>query len=82
MTVALYSWRRKDPRTGRWRVLGWKMTDNEAARWAERKGTEVEKALNSEETRAPVAGYGAVFIPARSSAMIAQDFAFPMLPLP
>lgn len=49
--ITLYSWRRKDPGTGRWRVLRWKMTDDDAREWAAKEGAELERAPNSEEVR-------------------------------
>jgi hypothetical protein len=49
--LTLYSWRRKDPSTGRWRLLRWKMGDEEARLWAEKEGAELEKVPNSEEVR-------------------------------
>jgi len=52
--LTLHSWRRKDPRTGRWRVLRWKMTDNSARQWAEKEGAEIEKVPGSEEIRTDV----------------------------
>jgi hypothetical protein len=74
MTLSLYSWRRKDPRTGRWRVLAWKMTEEDARKLSEREGTELERVPNSEEIRTPVSGYGAVFFPAQSTGAICQHF--------
>lgn len=56
MPITLYSWRRKDPRTGRWRELRWKMTDEDAQAWAAKEGAELEKVLNSAETRIDIDG--------------------------
>ena len=56
MPITLYSWRIKDPRTGRWRVLRWKMTEEDAQAWAKKEGAELEKVPNSEETRTDVDG--------------------------
>jgi hypothetical protein len=56
MSVTLYSWCRKDPRTGRWRVLRWKMDDEEAHAWAKAEGAELEKVPNSEELRVNLDG--------------------------
>ena len=70
----LYSWRRKDPLTGCRRVLAWKMTEEDAHRWAAREGAEIENVPNSEEIRTPVSGYGAVFFPAQSTNAIEQHF--------
>ena len=74
MPLTLCSWRRKDPRTGRWRVLAWKMTEDDARRWASRESAELEKIPNSEEARSAVSGYGAVFFPAQSTDAIEQHF--------
>lgn len=61
MPITLYSWRRKHPHTDRWRVLRWKMTDEDARRWAETEGAEIEKVPGSEEVRTEVPGHGAMF---------------------
>lgn len=61
MSIMLHSWRRKDPHTGRWRVLRWKMTEEDAKRWASKEGAELEKVLGSDETRADVRGQGVAF---------------------
>ena len=74
MPLTLYSWRRKDPHTGRWRLLAWKMTEDDARRWAAKESAELEKIPNSEEARTAVSGYGAVFFPAQSTEAIAQHF--------
>ena len=74
MPITLHSWRRKDPRTGRWRVLAWKMTEDDARQWASRGSAEIEKVPNSEEVRNAVSGYGAVFFPAQSTKAIEQHF--------
>lgn len=52
MTVTLYSWRRKDPRTGRWRALRWKMTEDDVRQWAAMEGAEIQKVSGTDETRA------------------------------
>jgi hypothetical protein len=75
LPIALHSWRRKDPHTGRWRLLRWKMTDEHANRWAERERAEIEKVPNSDEIRTPVSGRGAVFFLAQSTEAIEQHFA-------
>ena len=74
VSITLYSWRRKDPRTGRWRKLAWKMSDEDAKRWAIREEAQIEKIPNSEEVRTAVSGYGAVFFPAQSTDAIEQHF--------
>ena len=74
MSIAVYSWRRKDPRTGRWRVPAWKMTDDDALRWAAREGAELERVAGSEETRTDVGGYGVVFFPSQSTGTTNIDF--------
>jgi hypothetical protein len=74
MLITLHFWRRKDLHTGRWRVLAWKMTDDDARRWAAREGAEIEKVPNSEEARTAVSGYGAVFFPAQSTESIEHHF--------
>ena len=56
MPLTLYFWHRKDPRTGRWRVLARKMTGEDARRWAKREDSEIEKVPNSEEVRTDVSG--------------------------
>lgn len=74
MQLTLNSWGRKDPRTGRWRVLRWKMTEDDARQWAARESAEIEKIPNSEEVRTAMSGYGAVFFPAQSNEAIEQHF--------
>jgi len=74
MPLTLNSWRRKDPRTGRWRVLAWKMTDENARQWAAKEGAEIEKVPNTEEVTTDVSGRGAVFFPARSTEAIENHF--------
>ena len=83
MPLVLYSWRRKDPRTGRWRALRWKMTDADAAAWAKREGVEIEQIPGSREERTasgqftpPVPGCstGAMFITAQSVGAIEAYF--------
>jgi hypothetical protein len=74
MSVALYSWRHKDPCTGRWRTLAWKMTEEGARRWAEREQAKIEKISNSGEVRTAVNGYGALFFPAQSALAVEQHF--------
>jgi hypothetical protein len=74
MAIPVYSWRRKDPSNGRWRLLAWKMTEKGAKRWAEHEGAELERVPNSEEIRTPVGGHGAVFFPAQSTEAICQHF--------
>lgn len=57
--ITLHSWRRKDPKTRRWRVLGWKMTADQAKDWAAKEGVELEMVDGSAETREPIAtGWG------------------------
>ena len=51
MVVILYSWRHKDPRTGRWRLLRFKLSDDQARDWTESEGVELEKVPNTEERR-------------------------------
>jgi len=72
--IIFCSWRRRDPHTGRWRVLAWKMTEDDARRWAAKEHAEIEKIPNSEEIRTAVSGYGAVFFPAQSTEAISQHF--------
>ena len=65
MPITLYSWRHKDPSTGRWRVLRWKMTEPDAAQHARVYGVEVEKVAGSAEVREPVTiGWGGFVPPA------------------
>ena len=54
MAITLYSWRLKEPRTGRWRLLRWKMTEDDARQWAAAEGAELERVEGSEEVRTPV----------------------------
>ena len=74
MLLTLYSWRRKDRLSGRWRILAWKMTEDDACRWAARESVELEKVPNSGEARNTVSGFGAVFFPAQSTEAISQHF--------
>ena len=60
MPITLHSFRRKDPSTNRWRVLRWKMDNDQAKEWAAKEGAEIEKVPGSEEVRIPVSGHGAV----------------------
>jgi hypothetical protein len=50
------------------------MTDEDARRWADREGADIERVPNSEEARTAVSGYGAVFFPAQSTEAIRQHF--------
>ena len=74
MLVTLYSWRRKDPRTGRWRKLTWRMTEASAAEHAKVYGVELEKVAGSEEVREDLRGTGATFFHAHCSAAIEAHF--------
>ena len=56
MPLVVYSWRRKDPRTGRWRLLRWKMNDGDAQAWAKMEGAELERVEGSAEERTPTTG--------------------------
>ena len=75
MRITLYPWRRKGPLTGRWRVLRWKMTDEDAKQWAEKEGAELEKVPGSDKVRSDAWGQGAVFSSAQSTGAIEQHFA-------
>ena len=75
MIIPLCSWRRKDPRTGRWRVLAWNITDEDAKRWRTREKAQIEKLPSADAVRTAVGGYGAVFFPAQSTEAIEQPFA-------
>jgi len=54
--LVLYSWRILDKRNGRWRLLQWKMTEDDAEAWAKREGAEIERVEDSAETRSDVDG--------------------------
>jgi len=51
IVTILHSWRMKDQRTGRWRVLRFKLSDDQAREWAEKDGAELEKVPSTEERR-------------------------------
>jgi hypothetical protein len=51
-----YSLRIKDPRTGRWRTLQFKLTEKDANAWAERECIELEMVPNTSEHREGRAG--------------------------
>ena len=65
--VLFWSWRALyKTRTGRdsWRTLRWKMSEEDAAKWAADKGTHVEKLEGSSELRCvgePYRGWGEAF---------------------
>ena len=52
--VAVYRWRIKDKRSGRWRVLRWMMTEEDAADWARKEGVEIERVEGLREVRTDV----------------------------
>jgi len=57
----LHSWRMKDQRTGRWRLLRFKLADQDAKAWADKEGVELQKVEGSAERRLGTkdeAGYG------------------------
>ena len=59
MGATHFLWRVREPRTGRWRVLRWKMTAAAAAAWAASQGViEIEKVEGSAETREDHYGRG------------------------
>jgi hypothetical protein len=49
------NWRIKDARTGKWRQLRWKMTEEHARQWAKMEGVEIERVPGTDEERQ---GYG------------------------
>ena len=51
MVTILHSWRMKDQRTGRWRLLRFKLSDDDARKWIEKESVELEKVPNTEERR-------------------------------
>ena len=57
MVVTLYSWRHKDPCTGRRRVLRFKLSDDQAREWTEKESVELEKLPNSDEHRKSSEGH-------------------------
>ena len=54
--VTVYRWRIKDKRTGRWRVLRWSMTEQNAIDWARKDGVEIKRVEGSREDRTDVDG--------------------------
>ena len=85
MAITLYSWRRKDPRTGRWRKLTWKMTEEDARGWARKETVEIEQVEGSAQERQPIglmpsgtiplaSRKGATFFPAQSTDVIDEYF--------
>ena len=59
MVVTLHSWRMKDPRTGRWRLLRFKLSDDQARDWTEKEGVELGKVPGTEERREGSEGHSA-----------------------
>ena len=55
LPLTLYSWRVLEP-NGRWRVLRWKMTEENARAWVKREGRKLERVEGSEETRTDLDG--------------------------
>jgi hypothetical protein len=53
----LHSWRMKDQRTGRWRLLRFNLSDDQPREWTENEGVELEKVPNTEERREGGAGH-------------------------
>jgi len=45
--VTVHSWRMKDQRTGRWRALRFKLSNDQAREWTEKEGVELEKLASS-----------------------------------
>lgn len=43
MQYMFYAWRARAPGSGNWQELGWRMTEDDARRWAELHGSEVER---------------------------------------
>ena len=74
MSLTLLSWGQNDPRTGRWRKLGWKMTEGDAAEQNRVYGIELEKVPESEEVREDLRGGGVMFFDAHCTEAIQTHF--------
>ena len=51
-TVTLWQWQIRQP-SGRWRLLAWRMTDEDALAWASGEGKELRKVPGSERSYRP-----------------------------
>jgi hypothetical protein len=51
-TVTLWQWQIRQS-TGRWRLLAWRMTDDDALAWAAGEGKELRKVPGSERIYQP-----------------------------
>lgn len=54
MQYMFYTWRARTPGSSVWQELGWRMTEEDARRWAEQHGREVERVggAGGQEARA------------------------------
>ncbi|HWI15219.1 MAG TPA: hypothetical protein VNT02_13240 [Burkholderiales bacterium] len=43
MQYMFYNWRARTPGSAVWQELGWRMTEEDARRWAETHGREIER---------------------------------------
>ena len=57
MVVTLHSWRTKDQRTGRWRLLRFKLSEKDAKEWAEKEHIPLEMVPNTAERRVGSEGH-------------------------
>jgi hypothetical protein len=51
-TVTLWQWQVQQP-SGRWRLLAWRMTDEDAAAWGAQEGRTLRKVPGSAKTYRP-----------------------------
>ena len=51
MQYTFYTWRARCADSGAWQELGWRMTEDDARRWAEQTGREIERVGPQHERR-------------------------------
>ncbi len=54
LSITVYASRIKDQRTGRWRKLRWKMTEDHTREWSAKEGVAIEKLEAGAEVRQPI----------------------------
>lgn len=56
MAIVVWEWEEKDARTGRWKRLGWMMTEGDAEAYSSKHQVELRRVEGSREERGNTAG--------------------------
>ena len=56
MHYTFYTWRARCADSGAWQELGWRMTEEDARRWAEQTGRELERVAALQQARRAYGG--------------------------